>query len=437
MVTVKRRIKIFGAVKFFFLLLACLILFITPVRTVLAANVDCGTLAQQDCAALHGNWVNWVPDDGSSSCSGATVPTGTLPSLIPEPYNGAFTAAGKAYNVSPVLIASIFTEEHFTNDSTDHLAERWKGLLKSQPDPNSGWATSPDQAKGPFQFIPSTWASLGVDADHNGVKDVENLLDAAYGAANYMKTDGATANKPKSVWVNFADGYSGHTGGYADSVSKYIDFYASGGSSVSTSGSTADTSTGSSASCGSAGAVAGDIVQTALNFAWQDVTYPSHGSADTPSCTSPDPAQNPSSCHHGFQQLGANSPKVYTRQTYQDAWAKYNNAGSTSFTDCGVYVATVLRASGVAKDYPASGSGGQLQWAQSHPDKYTVIGSPTVSDLQPGDVLVNSEHTFIYVGHVPSTKFTVAEASQDNHSPELDNVVANEINGFSLVRVKA
>lgn len=186
---------------------------------------------------------------------------------------------------------------------------------------------------------------------------------------------------------------------------------------------------------GGGGVVAGDIVATAVGLAWDDVTFPSKGANDSPSCTSADPAQNPTSCHHGFQQMGVGQPTTYTRQTYQDAWAKYNKADSTNFTDCGVFVATVLRASGVATDYPASGSSTQLQWARQHPDKYTVIDNPNLSDLQPGDIMVNSEHTFIYVGK-QADGYSVAEASQFNHAPEIDNVPANEGAGFSLVRVK-
>jgi hypothetical protein len=43
-----------------------------------------------------------------------------------------------------------------------------------------------DRAVGPMQFIPSTWASWGVDANGDGLKDPFNLVDAAAAAADYL-----------------------------------------------------------------------------------------------------------------------------------------------------------------------------------------------------------------------------------------------------------
>jgi membrane-bound lytic murein transglycosylase B len=43
-----------------------------------------------------------------------------------------------------------------------------------------------DRAVGPMQFIPSTWAGWGVDANHDGVADPFNIFDAAAAAADYL-----------------------------------------------------------------------------------------------------------------------------------------------------------------------------------------------------------------------------------------------------------
>jgi hypothetical protein len=43
-----------------------------------------------------------------------------------------------------------------------------------------------DRAVGPMQFIPSTWAGWGVDANGDGVRDPFNIFDAAAAAADYL-----------------------------------------------------------------------------------------------------------------------------------------------------------------------------------------------------------------------------------------------------------
>lgn len=43
-----------------------------------------------------------------------------------------------------------------------------------------------DRAVGPMQFIPSTWRVVGVDADRDGVRDPQNINDAALATAVYL-----------------------------------------------------------------------------------------------------------------------------------------------------------------------------------------------------------------------------------------------------------
>ncbi|MFW6773721.1 lytic murein transglycosylase [Nocardioides sp. CPCC 205120] len=43
-----------------------------------------------------------------------------------------------------------------------------------------------DRAVGPMQFIPSTWRVVGVDADRDGVRDPQNVHDAALATAVYL-----------------------------------------------------------------------------------------------------------------------------------------------------------------------------------------------------------------------------------------------------------
>jgi hypothetical protein len=46
-------------------------------------------------------------------------------------------------------------------------------------------------AMGPMQFMPATWQAMGVDGDHDDVKDVYDPVDAIWGAANYLCHQGA------------------------------------------------------------------------------------------------------------------------------------------------------------------------------------------------------------------------------------------------------
>ena len=43
-----------------------------------------------------------------------------------------------------------------------------------------------DRAVGPMQFIPSTWAIVGVDADNDGRRNPQDIYDAALGSAVYL-----------------------------------------------------------------------------------------------------------------------------------------------------------------------------------------------------------------------------------------------------------
>jgi hypothetical protein len=57
-------------------------------------------------------------------------------------------------------------------------------------------------ARGPMQFLPSTWLAYGVDADADGHADVENLVDAVFGAARLLCANGGgdPASLPAALW---------------------------------------------------------------------------------------------------------------------------------------------------------------------------------------------------------------------------------------------
>lgn len=46
-------------------------------------------------------------------------------------------------------------------------------------------------ARGPFQFMPGTWRGYAVDGNGDGIKNINDIRDAAYGAARLLAANGA------------------------------------------------------------------------------------------------------------------------------------------------------------------------------------------------------------------------------------------------------
>jgi membrane-bound lytic murein transglycosylase B len=61
--------------------------------------------------------------------------------------------------------------------------------------------TAVDRAVGPMQFIPSTWARWGSDADGDGRVDPQDIDDAALSAARYLCADGRDVGTPQGWWA--------------------------------------------------------------------------------------------------------------------------------------------------------------------------------------------------------------------------------------------
>ncbi len=122
-----------------------------------------------DQSAQPGPTTQVANDPGSGGSMG-------LPSTVPEPYNHIFTAAAQKFQAPPAIVAAIFyAGEHGS----------------SWPNPNGPWRSSSAGAQGPFQFLTGTWATYGYDGNGDGKKDIQNLTDAAYGAANMLSQNGA------------------------------------------------------------------------------------------------------------------------------------------------------------------------------------------------------------------------------------------------------
>jgi hypothetical protein len=167
---------------------------------------------------------------------------------------------------------------------------------------------------------------------------------------------------------------------------------------VQPSGSPAAAAAGGPVSGCANGAIPGDLIATIKNYAWPD--------------------------YH-------NAPYLTMRPAYRDAVHKAQSQGryvggiSYPGIDCGGFVTTAMIDSGYEPGYNSSGKGGftgsspsdpgtQWNWLTTHWQKINPHGT---QDMQPGDVAINSDHTYIYVGKVPGFNSVVASASLDSRAP--------------------
>jgi lytic transglycosylase, catalytic len=346
-------------------------------------------------------------DPKSSACTEAAGSVSAdLSKNIPSDWGKIFSAAAEKFDVNPNFLAALYLTEQ---------GNTWKPL-------NSHWESSQVGASGPMQFMPGTWAGHAQDGNGDGKAEVKNPYDAVFGAAHLIKSMGTDKKTPLgdigSPWkrqpktILYAAGEYNWGGGNVQShtsdsspltdapkeTQNYLkniyelfnsDFTKSGHPNYRDPTSTGEGGNGSSvvsaSSCANntGGVHAGSIVETAKGLINKD-------NPSTPS------------------------------QAYKDARAKYNPEAGGDMTDCGKYVATVMRASGADPDYPSAGTSIQRNYVMNSP-KYTIINTKSPSDLQPGDILVNNGHTMLYIGDQGNGN-VAAEASLGDHPPRYANI---------------
>jgi hypothetical protein len=84
-----------------------------------------------------------------------------------------------------------------------------------------------DRAVGPMQFIPSTWATWGADGNGDGVKDPNNIFDAALAAGHYLCAAGGDLSSPTGLDQAIL-GYN-HSQAYVDLVKTWYQHFLNGG----------------------------------------------------------------------------------------------------------------------------------------------------------------------------------------------------------------
>ncbi|HEX8752244.1 MAG TPA: lytic murein transglycosylase [Solirubrobacterales bacterium] len=123
---------------------------------------------------------------GACTSAAAAAPPGGGASVhgVPSKLIPIYQQAAATYHLGPkgpAMLASInFNETSFgtnMNNTTGSGAEGW------------------------MMFMPETWASYGVDANHDGKRDPFNPWDAIFAAARYLRANGAPANWPEAIFA--------------------------------------------------------------------------------------------------------------------------------------------------------------------------------------------------------------------------------------------
>ncbi|HTC72079.1 MAG TPA: lytic transglycosylase domain-containing protein [Solirubrobacteraceae bacterium] len=136
---------------------------------------------------------------GAGDVQPAEAPGGAVSALataeIPPLYLRLYQLAARRYGLSWAVLAGIGKVE------CDHGRD---------PDPSctQEGAVNSAGAGGPMQFIASTWARFGVDAEGNGPPDRWNAPDAIYAAANFLRASGAPESYSRALFAyNHASWY--------------------------------------------------------------------------------------------------------------------------------------------------------------------------------------------------------------------------------------
>lgn len=99
----------------------------------------------------------------------------------PSDFNTIYQGAEARYGVNAIILRAIHIAETGGSGSTNRVN------------------TSGSGAQGPMQFLPSTWRRHAVDGNNDGISDINNVSDAIYTAAAYLKACGYPDVK-KALW---------------------------------------------------------------------------------------------------------------------------------------------------------------------------------------------------------------------------------------------
>lgn len=206
-------------------------------------------LAAVCCAAPMGNAISayvaltsGTPDDGGIAGGGSAA---DIPPRMLAAYKKAVQQAGKHVSKCrgmrwPVLAGIAKVESNHAVgrniSARGDIRPKIYGVLLNGsgaggnttafPDTDNGrWdgTAKGERAVGPFQFLPSTWDSVGKDASSDKMADPHNADDAALGAALYLCGDGRDLTKRSQLKAAIFQ-YN-HSNEYVANVLGWVDQY--------------------------------------------------------------------------------------------------------------------------------------------------------------------------------------------------------------------
>ena len=307
----------------------------------------------------------------------AIVTTPTESHAEDDPQKTCDPDSGQAENVE-------IPEEHQSNVAlAAEESEFSPDLIAAQIEQESNWdpdAESHAGAQGIAQFMPGTWETFGDGGDPFNPDDAIPALGRYMLYLREFMEDHAD-DEEKLVGLTLA-GYNAGEGKVQehdfdlDSITSSIEETRHYIEIITTA---VDRNYTSDCDSNDGGGGDGDIVDTAGTFAWdEEVTLPR-------------------STAYGYG-------REESKPEFVEASTDLNNDLHTAFfTDCGVFVATVMHASGADEDFPQRGTSAQLSYLQGS-DKYETFTPSSEGELEPGDILILPGHIYLYTGERDSSE---------------------------------
>lgn len=354
------------------LVVAFVLVLVVVLVVVMTANMASNTNDDTETAGVHCADPDGADDD---SDSGTSSPETEVPS---EYLDYVESAAAEAQVPVEVLAAQIYYESNWQTEATSHAG-----------------------AAGIAQFTEPTWASYG-EGSFSNANDPEMAI-AAQGRYMAELRDQmephADGDEDQLLELTLA-AYNAGPGGPEQFDYDLDAMFSSGGDyETETLPYVSNITAAAGGMSGSFCSVPqGDIVEASMELAWAD-----HRTVENPG---------------GWQSNPRLGEEEARPEYVETAEAIHENINAGFFTDCGAFVATVMRSSGIDPNYQLRGTTQQQPYLQDS-EEWETFTPTNEGELEPGDVLIanysgggqgEGGHTYIYTGDRADTEETYARA---------------------------